>query len=585
MELRHIELNHLKVSPLNMRHGRKSPDISDILPSVREIGILQPLLVRKAKNGKTHEIIAGRRRFHAAKAVEKEGIKIGPIPCAIMEKGDDARAIEASLLENLARLDADPMSQYETFAALAKKGRDAAEIAALFGITEASVKRRLALGNLAPGIRQLYKDEKIDAETARLLTMATSSQQEEWLELVSDPDSYAPQGRRLKSWLFGGERLALSVALFPIEDYKGRIVTDLFGEDEYFADAEEFWKLQNTAVAAKRDAYLADGWGDVIVFAPGEGPGRWELGHADKEDGGKVFLYVGHNGAMEICEGVLTEKEMRRLQRKLRANKGGIDDGSGATASMRPELTKAAQNYVELHRHGAVRHALLGEPGVALRLMVAHAIGGSALWRVEAEPGRAHTEAIDASIKTSVAETLFEGARKSAAKLLGRPENNAPLARGRFDEFETATVFARLLTLSDAQVMEVLATVMAETLSAGSLLVEALGNHLSVDMNRYWKPDEVFFQVLRDKQAINALLGEVAGKGIADRNLTATAKIQKGLIQEALTAKGTGKAPQKGKADWCPRYFRFPFAAYTKRDNFAIADGWKRISKLFNSPD
>ena len=409
--------------------------------------------------------------------------------------------------------------------------------------------------------------------------MATSSQQEEWLALANDPDSYAPQGYQLKGWLFGGERLAASVALFPLEEYKGRIVTDLFGEDEYFADAEEFWKLQNTAVAAKRDACLANGWVEAVVFAPGEGPGRWELCHAAKKDGGKVFLYVGHNGSVEICEGVLTEKEKRRLERKKQASEGGDE----ASSSMRPELTKAAQNYVELHRHGAVRHALLSEPGVALRMMVAHAIGGSALWHVQAEPGRAHTEAIDGSVKSSVAEALFEGARKSAAKLLGRPEGNAPLARGRFDEFETATVFAQLLTLTDAEVMEVLATVMAETLAAGSLMVEALGNHLAVDMAQYWQPDEVFFEVLRDKQAINALLGEVAGRRVADRNLTATMKIQKGLIQKALTDKSTGKTPAKSKADWCPRYFRFPFAAYTKRDNMAIADGWKRIRSLFKS--
>ena len=70
MELQHIPLNQLKVSALNMRHARKAPDVSDILPSVRARGIQQPLLVRK--NGKGYEIVAGRRRFFSLKAIVKE---------------------------------------------------------------------------------------------------------------------------------------------------------------------------------------------------------------------------------------------------------------------------------------------------------------------------------------------------------------------------------------------------------------------------------------------------------------------------------------------------------------------------------
>jgi ParB family chromosome partitioning protein len=46
MQLQHIAFEKLKISPVNMRHGRKAPDISDILPSVKARGILQLLLVR-----------------------------------------------------------------------------------------------------------------------------------------------------------------------------------------------------------------------------------------------------------------------------------------------------------------------------------------------------------------------------------------------------------------------------------------------------------------------------------------------------------------------------------------------------------
>jgi ParB-like chromosome segregation protein Spo0J len=57
MDMQHIPLSNVKVSTVNVRHGRKSPDVSDILPSIRARGVLQPLLVRP--NGEGFEIIAG----------------------------------------------------------------------------------------------------------------------------------------------------------------------------------------------------------------------------------------------------------------------------------------------------------------------------------------------------------------------------------------------------------------------------------------------------------------------------------------------------------------------------------------------
>jgi hypothetical protein len=65
---------------------------------------------------------------------------------------------------------------------------------------------------------------------------------------------------------------------------------------------------------------------------------------------------------------------------------------------------------------------------------------------------------------------------------------------------------------SDAEVLRVLAFVMAESLQAGAAEVEAIGHILAVDTDKWWAPDEAFFDLLRDKPAINAMLAEVAGK-------------------------------------------------------------------------
>jgi ParB family transcriptional regulator, chromosome partitioning protein len=105
------------------------------------------------------------------------------LPCAVLDDSDDAAALEASLIENIARLSPSEIEQYETFARLTNAGRNVAQIALTFGIAERQVHQRLALGNLHPRIRKLYARGDIDNHTLQLLTLATKSQQTAWLKL------------------------------------------------------------------------------------------------------------------------------------------------------------------------------------------------------------------------------------------------------------------------------------------------------------------------------------------------------------------------------------------------------------------
>jgi ParB family chromosome partitioning protein len=230
-----------------------------------------------------------------------------------MQPGDDAAALEASLIENIARLDPDEVSQWETFARLIKEGRGVPEISRTFGITERMVNQRLALGNLLPKIREAYRNEEIDAETIRHLTLASKAQQKEWLTLFGDQEQQAPRGTQLKHWLFGGQSVSTKVALFPVEEYQGKIVSDLFGEDSYFADTEAFWRLQNDAVAARRAAYLEAGWQDVTVLVPGARFISWEHEKTPKKKGGKVFITISPRGEVEMHEGWLSAGSHQHL--------------------------------------------------------------------------------------------------------------------------------------------------------------------------------------------------------------------------------------------------------------------------------
>ena len=573
MELQHIELSKLKDAAINMRHGKAAPDVSDILPSVKTRGVLVPLLVRPNGDGDSFEIVAGRRRYFAAKRVEEDGGGIDPLPCAVMEPGDDAAALEASMLENLARLDPDEMTQYETFVRLTKEGKSVEDIAATFGITELMVRRRLALGELLPKIREAYRNEDIDAETIRHLTMATKRQQRDWLKLFNSPDEYAPRGYQLKQWLFGGQQISTEVALFPLDAYKGQAISDLFGERSYFTDADQFWALQNEAIAAKRDALLEDGWTEVEILEIGLRFSTWEHEKTPKKGGGRVYITVSHHGEVEVHEGWLTAKEAK-AKRCAKTAKGEADTG-GKTA--RPELTNPAQNYIELHRHAATRHALLSHAGVALRLMVAHAIGGSVLWQTKTDPQTTRKDETAESVAKSKAETALAEERKTILELLGLPAHGHSVVRSNGDDHRVVDLFATLLKLPDEDVMRVLAIVMAETLEAGTAVVEALGTHLKVDMRDYWQVDDAFFDLLRDKAAVNAMLRHIGGKRVADANVTATTKVQKKIIRDFIA--GDGRKKVEG---WQPHYMAFPFKAYTKGGGGRLSDNTARIKSLIS---
>jgi ParB family chromosome partitioning protein len=236
-----------------------------------------------------------------------------------MAKGDDAAAVEASLIENVAHLPMDEMDQFEAFQRLLKEGRTIPEIADTFGVTEIMVKRRLAIANLSPKIRQAYRAEDIDAETLKALTLASKQQQKDWLVLFEDPEQHAPRGSYLKAWLFGGEQIPTKNALFELANYTGAIVSDLFGEDSYFADPEAFWTLQTEAIAKLKASMEAHGWSRVEVLERGNRFHSWEHEPATKEKGGVVFITVSTWGEVEVHKGFVSRPKPASGSEKIKA--------------------------------------------------------------------------------------------------------------------------------------------------------------------------------------------------------------------------------------------------------------------------
>jgi ParB family chromosome partitioning protein len=545
MQLDHIEFSKLKISKTNMRYRDPIPDVSDILPSIMTKGVLEPLIVRP-EDGK-FGVVAGRRRWFSLKAKKEKLGEVDAPPCAIMEEGDDAEAIEASLLENVARRDPDPMREYETFVRLIKEGRTVDGIAATFGLTKTQVNQRLALGNLLPKIRDAYRADDIDDETVRHLTMASPTQQRKWLRLFNDPHQHAPRGWQLKQWLFGGQQIASDHALFKLSDYTGQIVEDLFGEDSYFADADLFWALQNRAIADKREALLKSGWSEVVILEMGDRFQQYEHVRVAKKKGGKVFIAVSHDGAVEIFDGWLSQKEAKKIAKQHEKEANGVDKPNPFKSG--PVMTQGLENYLDLHRHAAVRLALIANPAISFRLAVAHMVASSGNWNVKRDPQTARNPAIHASIAASAAQTAFADEERAVYALLGWRQDEDET----FIAHETSTVFATLLDLSEADVLRVAAFFMAASLGCGSDVVADVGARLKVDARTHWQPDDAFFDLIRDRATVHALLAEVAEEDVAKANIAEKAKTQKQIVRDCL-AGANGRVKVDG---WLPRWMAF----------------------------
>jgi ParB family transcriptional regulator, chromosome partitioning protein len=592
MQLSTIALDKLSISPANMRHNTRPPDISDILPSVKARGVLVPLLVRANGKPDYFEIVAGRRRYFAARqalqdmneamtvqnfdehsdaqrcgtVLETGTIDFTALPCAILDGSDDAAALEASLIENIARLSPSEIEQYETFVRLTKEGRSVAQIALTFGITERMVHQRLALGNLNPRIRKLYARDEIDNHTLQLLTLATKSQQIAWLKRADNDDGVAPEGQALKKWLFGGAPIPTQNALYRRDAYTGPIITDLFGTDEYFADSDLFWSLQEAMIDERAASLRAAGWQSVQLLERGERFHNWQHIRTQKNKGGRAYLTVGHDGTVEEHLGNLTEREVRQQAR---------GDDKQKTATPKPEMSAPMANYVALYRHAAVRLEVANNPRLALRMAVASLLcGDSRINGVgglhgKADPQKAIGDQTAASLAQSPVTSLFRNVRQSIVQHLNcNLPNDEPnhittiddndAATGYFESTAREALFRHLVTLEDYVVHQLLALLVAECMSVSDPLVDILGTSANLTMNRYWQADEAFFDLLRDKTTINAMLAEAAGESVAQGNAKETGKVQKDILRDCLEGRNGRSAPD----NWVPRWLSFPKGSY-----------------------
>jgi len=471
------------------------------------------------------------------------------------------------LIENMAHLPPSEMQQYEAFGRLENEGKSVEEIAHIFGITELAVRRVLALANLSKSIRKLYADEDISRDTAKALTLATPDQQAKWLKLFKSEDEAAPQGASCRIWVTGGSRISTDHALFDLSEYDGTIVEDLFGQESVFTEPDIFWETQSGAIADLMDAYKTKGWSEIILQDRGKHFHSWDYNKRPKTRGGKVYIEVSHSGRVRCHEGYVSQADERKL-------KQADAEKSGAKPVIKPDMSGPMKDYITNHRHSAASASLLTvHPSIALKLAVAHMAAGSSLWSVKPYyQGRLKDETV-ASLDGSPARQALLAEGKELAKLMASKGIKLDDER----EIHVTEYFAALMRMTVEETMRVLTHCMAVSIECGTPTVEAVLHVTGCDLADYWKPDEAFFALLKDKRAINAMLADIARPSVAEGMLTETGKVQKTAIRNRIAGHGV----PKGKPDWKPKWMQFPPAGHIKDAPNSVADDWKSIAGLF----
>ena len=222
-----------------------------------------------------YEVAAGGRRLAALKLLAKRK-RIGKgaaIPCRVLD-GDGVDGAEASLAENVVRVDMHPADQFEAFAQLHQDGAGLGieDIAARFGVSAHTVRQRLRLAVVSPALVQAYRDSvlTLDHLTAFAVTEDQAAQERVHGQL-QDWQRHPDAIRRL---LTGGLVPATDrrVAFAGLDAYQaagGTVQRDLFSEDGggWIADAGLLERLVAERMEREAEAVRAEGWRWVAIGA------------------------------------------------------------------------------------------------------------------------------------------------------------------------------------------------------------------------------------------------------------------------------------------------------------------------------
>ncbi len=160
--LQELPIAAIRPNPYQPRDRFDEEGLGALADSIREVGLLQPVLVRPAGDG--YELVAGERRWRAAR---RAGLQVIP---AIVRQTEDRRALQAALVENLQRDDLNPLEEAAAYQQMIEDfSMTHEQVAATVGKSRAAVSNTMRLLQLPPSIQRALRDDRLSMGHARAL--------------------------------------------------------------------------------------------------------------------------------------------------------------------------------------------------------------------------------------------------------------------------------------------------------------------------------------------------------------------------------------------------------------------------------
>jgi ParB family chromosome partitioning protein len=162
---RRVPIEFLRPNPRNPRRNFSDAELDELAASIRERGIIQPILVRTVRGAvDAFEIIAGERRWRAAQRAA-----VHDVPILLLEVSD-REALELAIIENVQRTDLNPLEEAAGYQSLADEfGHGQDDIAKIVGKSRSHVANTLRLLKLPDEVKAYLNDGRISAGHARAL--------------------------------------------------------------------------------------------------------------------------------------------------------------------------------------------------------------------------------------------------------------------------------------------------------------------------------------------------------------------------------------------------------------------------------
>ena len=189
-ELKIIQLSEIQKNPYQPRKDFSEEKIQELAQSIKENGLIQPIIVRQSPVI-GYEILAGERRYRASIVA---GLSEVPV---IVKNLSDQDMMVHSIIENLQREDLNPVDEAKAYQSLIDKGFTHAEIAEKMGKSRPYITNLVRLLNLSPSILKEVESGRLSQAHARLLINLSKNDQENLLKRIQAEDLSVRQVERL----------------------------------------------------------------------------------------------------------------------------------------------------------------------------------------------------------------------------------------------------------------------------------------------------------------------------------------------------------------------------------------------------